>query len=264
MKSDASKDHFSKDLWALGCIIYRFFEGMTPFKEKTEMLIFDKILNEELQFSNRTPSVAQNLINSLLDKNPEKRLGFVDMEDLKSHPFFKGIDFEKMTTILPPDESVIQMMTSPLKLKKTISHSKLHILNKDILGLRKNDSDDSSDDERVKEHIDKKDDVNNKESCSRSSGKIFSNNNNNILDDEHAGLGANDNYANTNHHNHHNNGKKAEHKNTMSTIHNNQCNDFNLKYQMRKSGIKRSSKLDIKSSKNINKLYEETLVLECK
>jgi 3-phosphoinositide dependent protein kinase-1 len=39
------------DLWALGCIIYLFFHGKTPFKDKNDMLIFDKILHKEPKFS---------------------------------------------------------------------------------------------------------------------------------------------------------------------------------------------------------------------
>jgi serine/threonine protein kinase len=35
------------DLWALGCMIYLFYVGVTPFKDKTDLLIFDKILNKD-------------------------------------------------------------------------------------------------------------------------------------------------------------------------------------------------------------------------
>lgn len=38
------------DLWALGCIIYRFMVGKTPFKDKTEYLIFENIRKNKLSF----------------------------------------------------------------------------------------------------------------------------------------------------------------------------------------------------------------------
>jgi len=38
------------DLWALGCIIYRFMVGKTPFKEKTEYLIFENIRKNKINF----------------------------------------------------------------------------------------------------------------------------------------------------------------------------------------------------------------------
>jgi 3-phosphoinositide dependent protein kinase-1 len=38
------------DLWALGCIIYQMFTGVAPFKDKTEYLIFKKILALEIDY----------------------------------------------------------------------------------------------------------------------------------------------------------------------------------------------------------------------
>jgi serine/threonine protein kinase len=34
------------DLWALGCILYLIFHGKTPFKDKTDLLIFDNVLHK--------------------------------------------------------------------------------------------------------------------------------------------------------------------------------------------------------------------------
>jgi len=31
------------DLWALGCIIYKMFTGVTPFSDTTEYLVFQKV-----------------------------------------------------------------------------------------------------------------------------------------------------------------------------------------------------------------------------
>jgi len=150
LNSDFSKDNYSKDLWALGCIMYRFFEGTTPFREKNEMLIFDKILNfEEVNFSKKTPSVAQDLIIKLLEKKVENRIGMKDFNDLKEHPFFKGINFKDLINILPPNESSIQQMISesPLKLRRVISHNKLTFFSNDTLNL--DDKDNSTNDIKI-------------------------------------------------------------------------------------------------------------------
>lgn len=40
----------ASDLWALGCIIYQFFVGQTPFKGKTEYLTFDNILKASIKY----------------------------------------------------------------------------------------------------------------------------------------------------------------------------------------------------------------------
>jgi 3-phosphoinositide dependent protein kinase-1 len=38
------------DLWALGCIIYQMFTGTAAFKDKTEYLIFKKILELDISY----------------------------------------------------------------------------------------------------------------------------------------------------------------------------------------------------------------------
>jgi 3-phosphoinositide dependent protein kinase-1 len=45
-------NNFSSDLWALGCIIYKFFHGKTPFKGSSDLIIFDNILKRKLQIDN--------------------------------------------------------------------------------------------------------------------------------------------------------------------------------------------------------------------
>jgi len=37
---------------------------------------------------------AKNLLNRLLDKNPEKRLGSEGAEAVMKHPFFKTLDWD--------------------------------------------------------------------------------------------------------------------------------------------------------------------------
>ncbi len=38
-------NYFSSDIWALGCIIYKFFHGKTPFKGSCDYSIFENIKN---------------------------------------------------------------------------------------------------------------------------------------------------------------------------------------------------------------------------
>lgn len=117
-------DSFGADLWALGCIIYRFFEGATPFSETSEKDIFNHILNqEEIRFNDNTPTEARDLITKLLNKKASDRIGFSNFEELKQHVFFSSIDFSNIKDLMPPNESIIQLMTS--RLRNSLSHSKL-------------------------------------------------------------------------------------------------------------------------------------------
>jgi len=237
---------------------------MTPFREKSETLIFEKILNqEELHFSNRTPSVAQDLILKLLDKTPSKRIGFENFEDLKSHPFFKGIAFEKISEMLPPDESIIQIHTCPLKLKKSISCAKLDVLNQNKLDMK-------IDEEIEKEEIVNSNDndlisstTKNKKSSDKISHKFSNKSNKNlkkIEDNEHIGLAPTDDYKSSNKEK-----EPIQHKNTISTSYSKNADYEQIKYNMRKSTLKQMKNQGKgRSTKKYNSKNHEALVLECK
>ena len=63
------------DLWALGCIIYQMYTGHSPFKDKTEYLVFRKILEQNMTIPKELPLEAANLIKALLIAEPLRRLG---------------------------------------------------------------------------------------------------------------------------------------------------------------------------------------------
>jgi serine/threonine protein kinase len=98
------------DLWALGCIIYQCFTGRTPFKEKTDYLIFKKILELNYDFPENFPEAAKDLVKCLMVNDPGQRLGSGslgsenDFNALKLHPFFTGIDFDSLGQIQPPNK----------------------------------------------------------------------------------------------------------------------------------------------------------------
>jgi 3-phosphoinositide dependent protein kinase-1 len=92
----------ASDLWALGCIVYQFFTGNTPFTEKTEYLIFQAILKGEYVIPEEVPADAASLIRQLLVVDPSQRLGngskdsLLSYEKLKKHEFFEGVDFDEV------------------------------------------------------------------------------------------------------------------------------------------------------------------------
>lgn len=67
---------FESDIWALGCILYQFFNGNPPFKGQTEYLTFEKIINVEYSYkpSLPLPSDVVSIIDQILLADPGKRL----------------------------------------------------------------------------------------------------------------------------------------------------------------------------------------------
>ena len=102
---------FGSDIWALGIMIYQMFYGKTPFKEKTNYLIFRKIEQLKIDFAPNVniPEEAKDLITRILVKDPNKRLGAgengteYDIAHLKQHPYFQGIDWDNLHNKTPPN-----------------------------------------------------------------------------------------------------------------------------------------------------------------
>ena len=66
---------FESDIWAIGCILYQFFNGVPPFKGSTEYLTFEKIINVDYSYKSPIPlppDVIQ-LIDLILISEPSAR-----------------------------------------------------------------------------------------------------------------------------------------------------------------------------------------------
>jgi serum/glucocorticoid-regulated kinase 2 len=124
------------DFWTLGVFIYELATSDSPFrhdeiltrstfKEKVERAEVDRdwkghSLNEELK----------DLINKLLKFKPEQRLGAKGFDEIKSHSFFKDIDWLKLLN-KQMESPILPLITEhPIKIsalknkgfiKKTIS-----------------------------------------------------------------------------------------------------------------------------------------------
>ena len=82
--------------WTFGIILFEMLCGVSPFYEGKLEKTYDMILNNPVRFPERFDfgDDAKNIIVKLLEKNPEKRLGFQKgIEEIKNHPFFEKIDF---------------------------------------------------------------------------------------------------------------------------------------------------------------------------
>ena len=91
---------YSSDIWAVGIIIYHFFVGKNPFRGKTKEKTFELIKNCEYKIPDCVPEKAKNLIQQILVKEPEKRIGAKNIEELINHEFFTSAETKELTKFL--------------------------------------------------------------------------------------------------------------------------------------------------------------------
>ena len=94
------------DWWSLGVIMFEMMIGYPPFFSESSTETCKKILDwkntlnirPEANISKEAEDILRKLIN-----DPETRLGANGADEIKCHPFFKGIDWNRIKeTLIPP------------------------------------------------------------------------------------------------------------------------------------------------------------------
>lgn len=93
------------DWWSVGCILFELIFGVPPFHANTPDEVFTKILSGVIEWpkfasqedeKNFEESHAKDLIEKLLVVEPSKRLGSNGAQEIKDHPYFKGVDWDRV------------------------------------------------------------------------------------------------------------------------------------------------------------------------
>ncbi|PWA96647.1 Protein kinase, catalytic domain-containing protein [Artemisia annua] len=95
------------DWWALGIFIYEMVYGCTPFAGVSNEATLRNIVKKPLAFPTVSVSTRESqlrdLISKLLNKDPESRFGSKrGAADIKTHPFFNGLNFALIRSVTPP------------------------------------------------------------------------------------------------------------------------------------------------------------------
>jgi serine/threonine-protein kinase RIM15 len=107
------RDDAAVDWWALGVITYEFLYGIPPFHAETPEKVFENILSGHIEWHEdwiEFSDEARDFMQRLMTLNPNERLGAGGAEEVKNHPFFEGIDWDKVTTT---EAAFIPQVTDP-------------------------------------------------------------------------------------------------------------------------------------------------------
>jgi serine/threonine-protein kinase RIM15 len=99
--------------WALGVITYEFLYGIPPFHAETPERVFENILSGHIEWHEdwiEFSPEARDFMQRLMTVDASKRLGANGANEVKAHPFFSGIEWDKVTTT---EAAFIPQVTDP-------------------------------------------------------------------------------------------------------------------------------------------------------
>jgi serine/threonine protein kinase len=88
----------SVDWWSYGILVYEMLAGIPPFYDDNTNRMYRRIMNEEISYPPNFPPKAEDLVNALCNRDAAARLGASerDVEEIKEHPFFASISWDRV------------------------------------------------------------------------------------------------------------------------------------------------------------------------
>uniref|UniRef100_A0A8C0ZPT5 G protein-coupled receptor kinase n=1 Tax=Castor canadensis TaxID=51338 RepID=A0A8C0ZPT5_CASCN len=101
---------FSVDYFALGVTLYEMIAARGPFRARGEKVenkeLKQRILSEPVKYPDKFSQASKDFCEALLEKDPERRLGFRDgsCDGLRAHALFKDISWRQLEAgmLIPP------------------------------------------------------------------------------------------------------------------------------------------------------------------
>jgi serine/threonine protein kinase len=115
------------DFWALGILTYEMLTGATPWAHLNAAETFFHILRKKVPVLDEWSEATCDFILQLTAKKPKKRLGANGTPQVKSHPFFDGVDWAAVEArslkapFVPPQQNLSKQTAAT---KKTMAEFK--------------------------------------------------------------------------------------------------------------------------------------------
>jgi serine/threonine protein kinase len=93
------------DFYAIGALLYEMLTGLPPFYSNNRDEMYHNIVHKDLSYPRYLSTSVIKLLQGLLCKDPERRLGAQHgFSEVKKHEFFNGVDWNELMKkrILPP------------------------------------------------------------------------------------------------------------------------------------------------------------------
>ena len=118
--------NYKCDIYGIGLLIYELATGKPAYNANNLKSLYELIKKNKINFNiSGLHGDIKDLIEKILVKDPNKR---VDLEDIKQHPYFKDIDFDK---VLRKEYGKIETEKIKKKDKNTIDEEENNLSDKD-------------------------------------------------------------------------------------------------------------------------------------